>query len=78
MDVLVVTAGVGENDYRSRNDIFTNLECFGVKINEELNASTPGGTLVDLTAPDSKVKVFVIPTDEELMIAKDTQRLAQA
>ena len=78
VDVLVVTAGLGENDKRSRKAIFTNLECFGVKINEELNENAPGGTLVDLTAPDSKVKVFVIPTDEELMIAKDTQKLAQA
>ena len=78
VDVLVVTAGLGENDAKARNAIFSNLECFGVKINEEVNFSAPRGTLIDLTAPDSKVKVFVIPTDEELMIAKDTQKLAQA
>lgn len=78
VDVLVVTAGLGENDKLVRNAIFTNLECFGVKINEEVNLNAPRGTLVDLTAADSKVKVFVIPTDEELMIAKDTQKLAQA
>ncbi len=78
VDVLVMTAGLGENDAKARNAILTNLECFGVKINEELNLTAPRGTLIDLTAPDSKVKVFVIPTDEELMIAKDTQKLAQA
>jgi acetate kinase len=78
VDVIVITAGLGENDQLVRNAILTNLECFGVKIDEEKNLSAPKGALLDLTAPDSKVKVFVIPTDEELMIAKDTERLAKA
>ena len=78
VDVIVITAGLGENDQLVRNSILTNLECFGVKIDEEKNLSAPKGSLLDLTAPDSKVKVFVIPTDEELMIAKDTERLAKA
>ena len=76
VDVLVATAGLGENDALVRNAIFTNLECFGVKINEDVNLNSPRGTLMDLTAEGSKVKVFVIPTDEELMIARDTQRIA--
>ena len=78
VDVLVMTAGLGENDAKTRNLILTNLECFGVKINEELNMTAPRGSLIDITGEGSKVKVFVIPTDEELMIAKDTQRLANA
>lgn len=78
VDVIVITAGLGENDQLVRNAILTNLECFGVKIDEEKNLSAPKGALLDLTAPGSKVKVFVIPTDEELMIAKDTERLAKA
>ncbi len=78
VDVIVITAGLGENDQLVRNSILTNLECFGVKIDEEKNLSAPKGALLDLTAPESKVKVFVIPTDEELMIAKDTERLAKA
>jgi acetate kinase len=78
VDVIVITAGLGENDQLVRNAILTNLECFGVKIDEEKNLSAPKGALLDLTAPESKVKVFVIPTDEELMIAKDTERLAKA
>ena len=78
VDVIVITAGLGENDQLVRNAILTNLECFGVKIDEEKNLSASNGSLLDLTAPESKVKVFVIPTDEELMIAKDTQRLAKA
>lgn len=76
VDVIVVTAGLGENDCLVRNAILTNLECFGVRINEDLNLNAPRGAQLDLTAHGSKVKVFVIPTDEELMIAKDTQRLA--
>jgi acetate kinase len=76
VDVLVITAGLGENDAKVRNGILTNLDYLGVKINEELNMNAPRGTMVDLTAEGSKVKVLVIPTDEELMIAKDTQKLA--
>jgi hypothetical protein len=76
VDVLVITAGLGENDAKVRNGILTNLDFLGVKINEELNMNAPRGTMVDLTAEGSKVKVLVIPTDEELMIAKDTQKLA--
>lgn len=52
------------------------MEYLGIKIDEKLNLSAPRGSQLDLTAPGSKVKVLVIPTDEELMIAKDTQRLA--
>ena len=76
VDVLVFTAGLGENDNKVRNAIATNLEVLGVKINEEVNMNAPRGTFVDMTAEGSKVKVFVIPTDEELMIARDTERLA--
>ena len=76
VDVIVITAGLGENDCRVRNMIFTNMEYLGIKINEELNMNAPRGTIVDLTAEGSKVKVLILPTDEELMIAKDTQRLA--
>ena len=76
IDVLVLTAGVGENDNRVRNMICTNMDYLGIKIDEELNLNAGKGQLLDLTAKDSKVKVFVIPTDEELMIAKDTEALA--
>ncbi|MBQ3013652.1 MAG: acetate kinase [Clostridia bacterium] len=76
VDVIVITAGLGENDCRARNMIFTNMEYLGIKINEELNMNAPRGTTVELTAEGSKVRVLILPTDEELMIAKDTQRLA--
>ena len=77
VDVLVFTAGLGENDARARNLIATNMEWLGIKINEEYNLSAPRGQVLDLTAEGSKVKVFVIPTDEEYMIAKDTEALAK-
>ena len=76
VDVIVITAGLGENDKLVRNGILTNMEYLGVKIDEELNMSAPRGSMIELTAEGSKVKVLVIPTDEELMIAKDTQKLA--
>ena len=76
VDVLVMTAGLGENDNLVRNGICTNMEYLGIKINEELNLNAPRGSLIDLTAEGSRVKVLVIPTDEELMIAKDTEALA--
>ena len=78
VDVLLITAGLGENDQLVRNGILTNLEALGIKINEELNLNAPRGQVVDLTAEGSVAKVFILPTDEELMIAKDTERLAAA
>ena len=76
VDVIVITAGLGENDKLVRNAICTNMEYLGIQIDEKKNLNAPRGAQLDLTAPGSKVKVLVIPTDEELMIAKDTQRLA--
>ena len=77
VDFLVFTAGLGENDARARNLICTNMEWLGIKINEEFNLNAPRGQVLDLTAEGSKTKVFVIPTDEEYMIAKDTEALAK-
>jgi acetate kinase len=78
LDVLVLTAGMGENDNRIRKEICNNMEYLGIKINEYVNDNSGRGVFMDLTAEDSKVKVFVIPTDEEYMIAKDTLALAEA
>ncbi len=78
LDVLVFTAGVGENDERIREMVAGNLSYLGVKFDREKNASAPRGELVEISAPDSPVKVLVIPTDEEFMIACDTEKLAQS
>jgi acetate kinase len=74
-DALVFTAGIGENDYAVREGVCKDMEFFGIKIDEEVNKNAPRGEFTDITAPDGKMKVFIIPTDEEYMIAKDTQNI---
>ena len=70
IDVLTFTAGVGEKGPISRKAICEQLQFFGVKIDDEKNAIR--GEEVEISAEDSKVKVFVVPTNEELMIARET------
>lgn len=70
IDVLTFTAGVGEKGPISRKAICEQLEFFGVKIDDEKNQVR--GEEIEISAPDSKVKVFVVPTNEELMIARET------
>ena len=72
VDVIVFTGGVGENQTTTREVVTDNLAFMGVKIDKELNAKTRGKECL-LSTPDSTVKVVVIPTDEELMIASDTR-----
>ena len=74
VDIIVFTAGVGENQTSMRAEACKGLEFMGVKIDEAKNATIRGKEAV-ISAPDSKVKVVVIPTDEELMIASDTMAL---
>ncbi len=76
VDALVFTAGIGENDRMVRQNVCRNMSYLGVMIDEELNLSCPRGEIVELTAPGAKVRTFVIPTDEEYMIALDTLNLA--
>lgn len=73
MDVLVFTAGIGENSARAREGICSGLEFMGVKIDREKNKARGQERII--STDDSKVKVIVIPTDEELVIARDTKRL---
>ncbi len=70
IDVITFTAGVGEKGPLSRKAICDYLEFFGVKIDEEKNKIR--GEEVEISSADSKVKVYVVPTDEELMIARET------
>ncbi|MGN0280847.1 MAG: acetate kinase [Prevotella sp.] len=74
VDIIVFTAGVGENQWTTRQEACEGLEFIGVKIDEEVNNGLRGVEKVISTA-DSKVTVCVIPTDEELMIATDTMNL---
>lgn len=75
VDCIVFTAGIGENCTDLREDICKNLSFFGVKIDAALN-DTIHGDEAEISTPDSKVKVYVIPTNEELAIARDTMALA--
>lgn len=72
-DVIVFTAGVGENSIPVRRQICEELACLGVKI--DLDKNNIRGEVVKISADDSSIGVYVIPTDEELMIARDTLRL---
>lgn len=70
VDIIVFTGGIGENDTETRKKILSNLEFMGVKTDSQ-KADIRGKEAI-LSADDSKVKVMVVPTDEELMIARDT------
>ncbi len=74
VDAVVFTAGVGENNGYTRAEAVKGLEFMGIKIDPEANNSRG---LKDISAPDATVKTLVIPTNEELMIAIDTQRLVE-
>lgn len=72
VDIIVFTGGVGENQTGVRENVCAPLAFMGVEIDSELNARTRGTETV-ISTPSSKVKVVVVPTDEELMIARDTR-----
>lgn len=74
VDAIVFTAGIGENSAEIREMVCNGLESLGIKLDEEKNNVRGKEALV--SKDDSKVKVLVIPTNEELMIAKDTEELA--
>ena len=74
VDIIVFTGGVGENQTGLRADVCRPLAFMGVMLDENVNAVTRG-TETEISTPDSKVKVVVVPTDEELMIARDTEQI---
>lgn len=73
VDAIAFTAGVGENDPDLRRDVMAHFSYMGVQIDEEQNKCR--GVERVISTEDSKVKVLVVPTNEELMIARDTERL---
>ena len=74
LDAVIFTGGIGENADLVRRDVCRDMDFFGIKIDEELNA-TVHGQLTKISTPDSKIEVWVIPTNEELLIARDTKEL---
>jgi len=77
VDIIAFTGGVGENQYQTRKRVCRQLEYLGVKIDEELNDTLWRGKEGEISLPDSKVKVVVVLTDEEYMIARDTEAIVE-
>ena len=75
IDVIVFTAGIGENSAITRKEILNGLEFFGFTLNEEKNELR--GEIQEISNEGSRVKVYVVPTNEELMIARDTAKLVK-
>ena len=73
IDVISFTAGVGEKGIEDREEICELLKCFGVKLDKKLN----DGKNIErkVSCPDSKIEVWVVPTNEEMLIAQDTEKI---
>lgn len=74
VDAVLFTGGIGENSWEVRKAVCDNMTFFGIEIDEELNQKTRG-TLTKLSKPGAKTEVWVVPTNEELLIARDTLAL---
>ena len=74
LDAVLFTGGIGENSYEVREGVCEDMDYFGIKIDKELNRRERG-KLVKISTPDSKVEVWIVPTNEELLIARDTLAL---
>ncbi len=77
-DGIVFTAGLGENQPQLREKVCDYLECLGIKLNKEFNATAKCGVTGTLSTPESKVRVELIATDEEMVIARDTKAIAES
>lgn len=73
VDAIIFTAGIGENGFELREGVMENMEFLGVKFDKEKNKVR--GKEIEISTPDSKVKVLVVPTNEEIVIARDTVEL---
>ena len=78
VDAIVFTGGIGENTIDLRADVCNNLSYLGVKLDAEANEIMRRGKEGEISTADSKVKVFVLPTNEELVIARDTKAIVEA
>ena len=76
LDAVVFTAGIGENQWNIREKVCENMQYLGIKIDSDKNRNFTRGIPFNITAEGARVQTWIIPTDEEYMIAIDTQRLA--
>ncbi|MCK5742115.1 MAG: acetate kinase, partial [Chlorobi bacterium] len=74
-DAICFAGGIGENAVDLRKAMCANLSCFGIELDEELNKLATGGKEMMISSENSIIKVFVIPTNEELVMARDTARV---
>jgi len=77
VDAIVFTGGIGENGFWLRSKICSYLGYLGIEINQSVNRKTVKGAEAELTSPTDKVRVFILATNEELMIARDTKEIAE-
>ncbi len=77
VDAIVFTAGVGEHTPELRRDVTEGLEFLGIKVDNDKNFGARRGEIEEISANNSKVKVFIIPTDEEMVIAQETEKLVR-
>ena len=75
LDCLVFTAGIGENNVKVREMICEEMQYFGIEIDKEKNAQKNNGEIRDITGKNAKIKILIIPTNEELVIARETVEL---
>ena len=76
VDAIVFTAGIGENQWNIRQQVCENMSYLGIEIDEDKNKNFTRGIPFDISADGARVKTWIIPTNEEYMIAIDTQKLA--
>lgn len=77
VDAIVFTAGIGENSPELREDVLDHFNYLGLEYNKELNNETIRKPITELSTENSKVKVYVIPTNEELVIARETKEILE-
>lgn len=76
LDAIVFTGGIGENSADARNDICLGLEFLGAEFDAEASHDAPRGQIAEISKPGSKVKMIIVPTNEEIVIARDTRDVA--
>ena len=76
-DAIVFTAGIGENNARLREMVCANLDWFGVRLESAKNAAHPRGQETVISATDSRVKIMVVPTNEEIVVAREVKKLLE-
>ncbi len=75
VDAVVFTAGIGENGIKFREEVCENMEFLGMKIDPAKNNVRGKETII--STPDSRVTIMVVPTDEEMVIARDTKKCVE-